>query len=108
MLAFYSATTAVERAEVARDDSTQTLSQLRGLPTAVCTLEMLLRLHPELFGALQTCFAGLRQVQYLAAPVGRIRLDRDQAVAFKGPVLRPSVVRSTTSSAASRLIDIGP
>ena len=72
------------------------------------TLETLLRLHPVPFSALETRFAGLGQVQDLAAPVGRVRLDRDQAVAFKGPVLRPSVVRSTTSSAASRLIDIGP
>jgi hypothetical protein len=104
----YSAAMASKGVELARDDGAQVVAQLRGLPTAVHTLETLLRLHPVFLSALETRVAGPGQPQNLTAPVGRIWLDRDQAVASRGRILRPSVVRSTTSSAASVLIDIEP
>src|SRR5258705_2390743 len=75
----------VERAEFARDDSAQALTQLRGLPTAVHALETLLRPRPVFLGGPKTRVASLGQPQYLTAPVGRIRLDRDQAVALQRP-----------------------
>src|SRR5262245_17077824 len=45
---------------------------------------MLLRLHPAPFGKPETRSASLGQTQDLAGPVGRVRLDRNQTVAFKG------------------------
>src|SRR6202040_362003 len=98
----------VERTEVARDDGAQALSQLRGLPTTVRTLETLLRLHPVLFSALETCFAGLGQGSILLRPSEGSDSIAIRPSRSRGRILRPSVVRSTTSSAASVLIDIGP
>src|SRR5580700_7616395 len=46
---------------------------------------MPLRLRPTYFSALETRVTGLGQPQNLTAPVGRIRLDRDQVVALEGP-----------------------
>ena len=49
----------VKRAKLARDERAQVLAQLRGLPTAVHTLEALLRLCPVFLSALETRVAGL-------------------------------------------------
>src|SRR5580700_11356438 len=46
---------------------------------------MPLRLRPTYFSALETRVTGLGQPQNLTAPVGRIRLDRDQIVALERP-----------------------
>ena len=49
----------VKRAKLARDQRAQVRAQLRSLPTAVHTLEALLRLRPVFLSALETRVAGL-------------------------------------------------
>jgi hypothetical protein len=50
----------VEQAEVACDDGAQVIPQLGGPPTAISTLEALLRLRPVFLSVLETLFADLR------------------------------------------------
>ena len=92
----------VERTEVARDDGAQALSQLRGLPTAVRTLETLLRLHPVLFSARwKRASPALVRCNILLRPSEGSDSIANRSSRSRGRILRPSVVRSTTSSAAS-------
>src|ERR1700730_12351257 len=79
----------VERAELARNHGAQPFAQLRGLLATVSPLEASLPLRPTFLSALETRVTGLGQAQDLAAPIGRVRLDRDQLVAFEGPDIAP-------------------